>query len=413
MNLIKKTYSYALAWMFPIAIIGSIFCFYMIEYIAHEETDEFLTYEMERLIDYHQINNSLPDFSQVADVIEEDVFYLPTFKDTLLLELGDNEMVPYRELRFSILHKEKNFTIVLRHLLLGADDIFEGTIMIVLGIMFIIIITLLLMLKRINSRVWNPFFKTLKILNNHKIKNKIPVFDSGGIVEFESLNNSLTNLLDKIHKDYFNHKEFTENTSHELQTHLAIIRLNTEQLINQIDGKNEKDVALIQNIYKAVNALNQVQKSLILLSKISNEEFQLEEPVNIKEIVVESLETFQEISALRRLKTAVKLDDVVVTMDKGLAVILVNNLLKNAIKHNVENGYIAIALTQKSLIISNSGVAFKGDPKRLVERFEKGETGNMGIGLSIVKQICDRNSFGFSYLISIQAEHSVEILFKS
>lgn len=412
MNLIKKTYLYALGWMFPIVIIGSIFCFTMIEYIAHEETDEFLTYEMERLVDYHQTNKSLPDFSQVADVIQEEVFYLPTFKDTLLLELGDNEMVPYRELRFSIVHKENNFTIVLRHLLLGSDDILQGTLFIVIGIMLIIGISLLLIFKFINKRVWNPFFNTLQILNNHNIKNEIPKLESGGIIEFESLNKSLTDLLEKIRKDYFNHKEFTENTSHELQTHLAIIRLNTEQLINQIEGKAEEDIILIQNIYKAFNELNQVQKSLILLTKISNEEFQQNESVNLKDVITESLFNFQELSDMRMLKVSTKVEDSIFTIDKGLALILINNLIKNAIKHNVQNGRINVTLTTTKLKITNSGEPFKGDANNLIARFKKGKSGNMGIGLSIVKQICDRYSFDFSYQVDDNAEHSVEIIFK-
>jgi hypothetical protein len=59
-------------------------------------------------------------------------------KNTLLLEPGANEMVPYRELRFSIIHNNNDFAVVLRHLLLGSDDIAEGTIFIIIGLLLAI-----------------------------------------------------------------------------------------------------------------------------------------------------------------------------------------------------------------------------------------------------------------------------------
>jgi hypothetical protein len=102
----------------------------MIKYIIYEETDEYLTYEMERLIEYHQKNKDLPEFTKIAEIIEGVKYDKPFLKDTFLLELKDNEMVPHRELFFSIQHNDKDFTIVLRHLMPGRDDILEGTIFI-------------------------------------------------------------------------------------------------------------------------------------------------------------------------------------------------------------------------------------------------------------------------------------------
>ena len=142
-------------------IIGSFFAFYMIEYISYEETDEFLTYEMERLIEYHKENNDLPDFNNVDDIIEDVIYSEPFFKDTLLLESGDNEMVPHRELRFTINHNGRNFTIVLRHLLLGRDDIAQGTLLIIAGLVALFALFLILTLNLVTGKIWNPFYKTL------------------------------------------------------------------------------------------------------------------------------------------------------------------------------------------------------------------------------------------------------------
>src|SRR5690606_28668308 len=129
MKLINRMYVYTAVWLIPFVIIGSLFSVYMIEHISYEETEEFLTYEMERLVEYHRLHNDLPNFNNVAELIEDVGYDKPFFKDTLLLETGDNEMVPFRELWFSINHNGRNFTIVLRHLLPGRDDIIEGTLL--------------------------------------------------------------------------------------------------------------------------------------------------------------------------------------------------------------------------------------------------------------------------------------------
>src|SRR5690554_3813028 len=117
MKLINRMYFYTAIWLIPFVVIGSLFSFFMIEYIAYEETDEFLQYEMGRLVEYHGRHNDFPDFTNVAALLEDISYKEPFYKDTLLLETGDNEMVPFRELWFSIDHNGRDFTIILRHLL--------------------------------------------------------------------------------------------------------------------------------------------------------------------------------------------------------------------------------------------------------------------------------------------------------
>ncbi len=202
MKLIKRTYLLTAIWLLPVMLIGSFFCFYMIEYIAYEETDEFLTYEMERLLRYHKENNTLPDYHKVSNIIPGLKYSHPVFKDTLLLETGDNEMVPYRVLYFSINHKGRDFTIVLNQLLLGKDDVAQGTALIVFGLMFLVAAFLVLIVNHVTRKIWVPFYKTLNRLTQFKIGNPLPQFPETSIDEFEALNVVLSGLLKKITGDY-------------------------------------------------------------------------------------------------------------------------------------------------------------------------------------------------------------------
>jgi len=411
MKLINRTYYYTAIWLLPVMILGSIFCFFMIEYIAYEETDEFLTYEMDRLENYHTQFNEFPEFYKDAEIIPNTYYEKSFFKDTMLLEPGDNEMVPYRELHFSIKQNGQDYGIVLRHLLLGRDDIAQGTLLIVVGLMLLVAFIIILLVNLVTGKIWRPFYETLDKLISFKIDGPMPVFPKTTIDEFEALSKTLYPLLKKISDDYRNNKEFNENASHELQTHLAVIRANTEKLLNMGSDTSNSGISELKKIYSASTRLSQFQKSLLLLSKINNGEFSNNESFDLSKIVNQSMEIFCEAAQLRGIKVEQNLKPVSINMDVGLAEILINNLLKNAVKYNVENGYITINLDSSSLVIKNSGHPIKGNPNMLLERFARGENGNLGIGLAIARQICELYHFSISYTISDRFDHILSIFF--
>lgn len=409
MKLIKRTYIYTSFSLIPLLIFGSLFAFYMIEYIGYEETDEFLTYEMERLVKYHELNNDLPDFHKVADILEDVKYPEPVFKDTLLLEPGDNEMVPHRELRFSINHNGRDFTIVIRQILLGRDDIAQGTLMIIFGLLFLFSVFVVLTVNFAARKIWKPFYNTLNKIMAYKIRDPLPIFKNSGIDEFNALNSTLQTFIKKISDDFLHNKQFNENASHELQTHLAVIKASTGKLLGNA-GFTEEQLLELKKIHSAATKLSQAQKSLLLLSKIGNNEFGDNSNVEFADIVKSSLSFFEETIGLRQIKLKKEIADCTVFMDAGLAEILVNNLIKNAIKHNVQNGFISAKLTNKELTIENSGADFKGNTDTLLQRFGKGENGNIGIGLAIVKEICELYDFKLQYTVT-QGKHIISILF--
>lgn len=412
MKLINRTYLFAAIGLLPVLLLGGMFSYYTIQYINYEEADEFLNYEMERLLRYHHEHFDLPEYHKVADILPDQYYAEPVFKDTLLLESGDNEMVPYRELRFSIEHKGKNFGIVLRHLMPGRDDIAEGALMIVSGMTVLVALVLWLVVHQVNRVLWKPFYVTLLRLQKFRIGDRIPDFPETSVDEFQSLNNTIRLWLQRVSQDYQSNKTFNENASHELQTHLAVIRSNTEKLLNDWSG-GEQQLKELSLIYDASTKLNRYHKSLLLLSKISNEEYHHPTELNLRKLLVQNLEQYREVLELRQIRISTHLEDCHLKMDVGLAEILVNNLLKNAVKHNLENGFIQIELTQKQLTIENSGNPLSEAPEKMIERFSRGKSGNLGVGLAIVRQICEQNHFKLEYTLREKSVHSVTVTFSA
>lgn len=396
MKLIKKTYTNAFFYLIPFLAIAIPFTFYTVEYINYEETDEYLTYKMGHLKDYYQKNNILPRFPQSVDRIQYDVKPIqPFFKDTLILETADNEWVPYRELHFTLPHGDQYHKIVLQHILLGKDDLLEGTFIITLSLILIFIIILIIIINTTYT-LWIPFKDTLSKIENFDLKKELPLFQKTTIDEFQSLNQALNKLLIKIKSDYNQTKEFNENASHELQTYLAIIRHSHEKLFNSLE--NSEALQEVQKAHSATIKLSQIQKSLLLLGKIRNQEFNQTHTIHLKKIIEESITHFEELIAFRNITTHLNLKDVTVPMDSGLAQILITNLIKNAVRHNVQNGYIKIELKNQLLTIENSGIPLKKNPQEMFQRFTKGQQGNLGIGLAIVSEICSFYNYRLDYI---------------
>jgi signal transduction histidine kinase len=294
--------------------------------------------------------------------------------------------------------------------MLGRDDIAQGALFIISGLVLLIVVFAFLSVNRVTGKIWSPFYATLNKITQFKISGPVPEFEPSKIDEFNTLNATLKSLLKKVSADYRQNKEFNENASHELQTHLAVIKANAGELLGS-GQNNVEQLEKVRKIYSAATRLSQVQKSLLLLSKINNREFSKNINLNLQVPLEKVLELFAETIEIRQIKLTLQTEPFHVYMDAGLAEVLVNNLIKNAVKHNVQNGFITIQLKAESLMIENSGQSFNGNPEVLFQRFSKGENGNSGIGLAIVKEICDLYHFKIEYKIH-ESVHKIIIYFQ-
>jgi signal transduction histidine kinase len=101
-------------------------------------------------------------------------------------------------------------------------------------------------------------------------------------------------------------------------------------------------------------------------------------------------------------------------MHPVLADILWTNLFQNAIKHNIEEGNIAISLNSQHLRISNTGDPLSSTPEELFRRFKKDnvDSNSIGLGLAIIKRIADQYHYTISYTYK-DGWHTVTIDFKN
>ncbi len=413
LSLLKRFSRSVVIWQLPVIITSGFFGYFAIKFIAGNEIKEFLTYEMERIQKYTRVHNDLPQYHMVAEILPGKVSDVPFFRDTLLLETGDLEMALYRELLFPLVFEDGEYTIVLRHLMLDQKSVIKATLVITLGLSLLIFLTVLVIVPLVAGKIWRPFYTSLDLIKGFHPDKAIPDLPESNITEFSQMNDSVGKLLARVKKDYQKEREFSDNTSHEMQTQLAIIKATTENMLSADEKSLPGEwVVQLNKIHYSASRLSQIQKSLLLLARISNEEFTNNQWIDLKKHIEDTFDFFGEMIQMRNISLQLQLEEKKVLMDLGLTNILINNLVKNAVKHNLENGFIAVVLDREKLRISNPGLKPLQNPELLKRRFEKGPNGNRGIGLAMVDQICTIYGFTFHYHLEEEQMHVFEIFFQ-
>jgi len=263
----------------------------------------------------------------------------------------------------------------------------------------ILVIGFLILNRRLSVKLWQPFRNTLAKLKAFNLNSQSYIsFEKSNILEFEELNVALNKLIEHTVSVYNSQKEFTENASHELQTPLAIIK-NKLDIILQKEALTDRQYQIIEDINNALIRVSRINKNLLLLAKIENHQFDESETINLSELTEECLEQLQEHFSNKELSVNTSIEkDCVVTGNRILIEILINNLLLNSIRHNLQKGTVEVKLSKSGLIISNSGTT-KLEQEQLFIRFKKtsDESSGSGLGLAIVEQICKRHQWKIAY----------------
>ena len=219
-------------------------------------------------------------------------------------------------------------------------------------------------------------------------------------------------MTDKARRDYIALKEFSENAAHEMQTPIAVAKGKLELLLESPDLQ-ENQLPLIQSAQEALSKLSRLGQSLSLLTKIENNEFTSQETTNFSEVVQQSVRLFQDLCELKGLTLRSQIEpSVYLSINAAIADIMISNLLKNAVRYNLTDGWIEVVLTKKELTVKNPGVPPNVPTQQLFERFRKSNQSgeSLGLGLAIVKKICDVNHWHVRYDF-VEGVHQLTVRF--
>ncbi len=405
MKLLNKTNEYYIAVAIALLFIGSFVIANRILYLVNKEINERLIFEKTEI--EKQIT-SQPNIADAGIIIGDRIEIIPiekfhTFRvhlnDTMVFDPYEEHMVPYRQLSYEKLINNTAFKIKIQKRLPEVRDMFRG-MLITIGLVAVDVIFCFYFLNRWFSRsIWAPFYNALDVLKNFDLRRGGRVtFKKSSVEEFNAMNRELSKLMDKVSRDYQNLKEFTENMSHETQTPLAIIQSKLDLMLQAEDLK-EKQIDQIRSSLDAVHRLSRMNKSLIMLTRIDNDQYADTKLLNLGRVIRKQLEGMEIFISAKELVVNENVDEQrIFQMNEQLAEILVSNLLSNAIKYNRPGGRLNIELFENHLVVSNSGELLNIPEDQIFERFKKGiEKDSVGLGMAIVKKICDHFNSTIQY----------------
>jgi len=413
MKLFHKTVRIYLTLSFSIFIVSIPLFYFLVQRLWIDDVDESLLFQKEKII--AGIRSSHPDstvinrFTKAAKgydlgisitplnkvVPEKDSIYYLSFYDPTRVHVE-----PFRELKSIVSVNNKLYQIKIRKDLVENADLIRGIAVTQAILFFLLLAGLIIMNNYFAKKTWKPFYQLVSRLNTFRIDKEQPIKTAESeIDEFNDLNHSVSKLTETNIRVFKAQKEFTENAAHETQTPLAAIK-NQIDLLAQDKRLTSEQAKNIERRDKNVRRLSQLNRNLLLLAKIDNDQFTVEEDVQIHHVLTEVLSVFDEEIALSniRLNTQIKAEPVTIS-NAYLLQLLFSNLVKNAMKYNIPGGFIDIELNNDFFRISNSGKNEPLSKENIFRRFyRKGESdSSSGLGLAIAKRICELLKFDLKY----------------
>lgn len=399
MKFLTKTNRNFFKLLISILIISTIAGYFLLHLIVvNEAKEDLLNKEFlvkKQIAETGEIPNLFPivEVKKISKITTE----RPSFKTTFIQDELEDELETFIEYTNQVKIKDSLYLIILRQSTFENEDL---VIVLALTVFILLLFTFgitFFVNKKMNKTIWTDFEHNLHEIENFSFsQNKNLDLLASNIEEFDRLNRVINDLTKKLTTDYRTLKEFTENAAHEIQTPMSVVLLNLEEILQHEISKDtfQKVVSSI-NAIKRLSALNQ---SLILLTKIENKQFEKNNIISFKELVEQKLNEFSSLLETKKLNVRLNLEKgFFVSMNDHLAEFMINNLLSNAINHNIMGGKIEISIQEKELKICNTGEDNNLTDETIFQRFTKSNSKSFGLGLAIVKNICNSSKLEIHY----------------
>ena len=176
-------------------------------------------------------------------------------------------------------------------------------------------------------------------------------------------------------------EEFVKDILHDFNTPISSMVINFKLLKKQL-GENKK----INRLENNIETILTLQKNLQTFLKDINTQ---KEQFSLNDLLQRRINYFEVLYP--DISYRFSIDDINLDTNKDAFTRIIDNILSNAGKYNITNGTVNIFMDQQRLIIKDSGIGMV-NPSKIFERFYKEQDRGIGIGMHIVKKLCDELS---------------------
>jgi signal transduction histidine kinase len=323
-----------------------------------------------------------------------------------------SEMTPkaYRQLTTTLSANDTTYTLKIYEEVAAWQNISMTILLSVLAGLLIWILLLYLVNQMVFSRILTPFYDTIDTLETILYPTDFDErFPHSNTYEIDVLNRALNTMMNQIRSSFEDQKKFIQNASHELLTPLSIIRQKAEKILSKSDQLDRQTVETANEIQQTAVRLSRLSNALLLITRVENKQYELDEQVVITDVTNDVLVELQDFITLKNI-TLVKdfSKEISVNGNKELIHSAIYNVLQNAVKFSPPKSTIKIAThgngRQNEFTVADQGPGIPEELKNsLFDRFKKGnghmnelgQNNGTGLGLSLVKSICKLHGFGY------------------
>ncbi len=265
---------------------------------------------------------------------------------------------------------------------------------------FVLLITLIIIAVVILDYNMKPFRALMEWIDRYVPGHPHgPVPSDTDVVEFRKLVVSVQEAVDRFEHEYEERRIFIGNASHELQTPLAVCGNRIEMMLERPDLDDELASELVK-LKRSVQHLVRLNRTLLLLSKIENDQFPDAVDVDFTSMLRDSVGLNDEMYSYKGIKSSFDEEGRFVwRINEQMASVLVGNLMKNAYVHTPQGGHVRVTVSSDGFSVSNPGGEAL-DRSRMFSRFYLPggrKEGSTGLGLALAYSVCDRNGMVLSY----------------
>jgi signal transduction histidine kinase len=246
--------------------------------------------------------------------------------------------------------------------------------------------------------------------------------------ELKELADTLDAMLARLEVAFVTQRRFAADVSHELRTPLSIIRAEVDVTLADPDAtERERRLALV--VRDAADRAEVLMDSLLALAR-SDSTMHDRQLVDLAELTGDVVGERVERADDAGVDVELELGSARVLGDPWLLERLVANLVDNGINHNIEDGWLHVAIDAENgttrLEVSNSGAVVTPEEateilqpfRRLSRASDEGPSG-FGLGMTIVQSVAEahdgsiavepRSEGGLDVIVTLPTAHAARM----
>ena len=394
MRLLQVSLRTLLIYSIVLLLISIPVSWFSVQAMLNEEVDESISRQAEQFLRHIKNFEYLDDLETDLKVLDQLSYNIhiksaetttqdKIYKTIIQYDSLEHSQRPFRQLSTSVVVKGRPYLLTVEMSLVDNNELVMAIGLVQVAVSVVLIAGLLFLNRSLSKRLWKPFYKTLDQLKAYELdKSESVAIEKSDITEFDDFNKTVSHLTERNRKVFLNQKEFIENASHELQTPIAIFQSKLDQLM-QTSSLSQSEAETILELETTAQRMARLNKNLLLLSKIDNDQFQDMEEIDLSLLIQNQLSLLKQVALVQNMKINTSIDPLFIKANRTLIEVLFSNVFQNAIRHNVKGEDVSIILRDKTFAVTNKGKALKMNVEKITDRFSKESTdpGSTGLGL--------------------------------